>query len=292
MIQEGISLYKPDIVSAYVRKGYTEVKLRKDIVEDVADDGPDGEGVTFWKYNEMTFNVLGNMSVDYLEDNFDMLWNEHLNDDRDTRDIASESLELSKKLSTEVSDVVESVEKNLESLNATVTQKLADVDENVDTMNAAVTEAQNAAKAAQTAAENAKTDPAVAAVATMYVNSIELKNSEISDVRDLIKDFVAGEEYKKGWIRRYNGKYYRMALDISSTTSTAYQPGTGTESLYTPLDLAPDGIRIWHTVTCADDSFTLGELCHYPDAEGPIYVSKRVGNTSVPGTDQWWELQE
>lgn len=99
MIQEGISLYKPDIVSAYVRKGYTEVKLRKDIVEDVADDGPDGEGVTFWKYNEMTFNVLGNMSVDYLEDNFDMLWNEHLNDDRDTRDIASEALELSKKSS-------------------------------------------------------------------------------------------------------------------------------------------------------------------------------------------------
>lgn len=201
-------------------------------------------------------------------------------------------LRASRELSTEVSDVVESVEKNLESLNATVTQKLADVDENVDTMNAAVTEAQNAAKAAQNAAESAQTDPAVAAVATMYVNSIELKNSEIADVRDLIKDFVAGEEYKKGWIRRYNGKYYRMALDINSTTSTNYQPGTGTESLYTPLDLAPDGIRIWHTVTCADDSFTLGELCHYPDAEGPIYVSKRVGNTSVPGTDQWWELQE
>lgn len=208
-------------------------------------------------------------------------------------------LRASRELSTEVSDVVESVEKNLESLNATVTQKLADVDENVSTMNFAVTEAQNAAKAAQNAAEsaqnaaeNAQTDPAVAAVATMYVNAIELKNSEIADVRDLIKDFVAGEEYKKGWIRRYNGKYYRMAQDINSTTSTTYQPGTGTESLYTLIDLAPDGIRIWHTVTHAEDSFTLGELCHYPDAEGPIYVSKRVGNTSVPGTDQWWVLRD
>lgn len=99
MIQEGISLCEPDIVSAYVRKGYTEVKLRKDIVEDVADDGPDGDGVVFWKYNEMTFNVLGNISVGYLEDNFDTLWNEHLDDDRDTRDIASEALELSKKSS-------------------------------------------------------------------------------------------------------------------------------------------------------------------------------------------------
>ena len=208
-------------------------------------------------------------------------------------------LRASRELSTEVSDVVESVEKNFESLNSTVTQKLADVDENVDTMNTAVTEAQNAAKAAQNAAEssqnaakNAQTDPAVAAVATMYVNAIELTNSEIADVRDLIKDFVAGEEYKKGWIRRYDGKYYRMAQDINSTTSTTYQPGTGTESLYTLIDLAPDGIRIWHTVTHAEDSFTLGELCHYPDAEGPIYVSKRVGNTSEPGTDEWWVLRD
>lgn len=208
-------------------------------------------------------------------------------------------LRASRELSTEVSDVVESVEKNLESLKATVTQKLADVDENVSTMNFAVTEAQNAAKAAQNAAEsaqnaaeNAQTDPAVAAVATMYVNAIELKNSEIADVRDLIKDFVAGEEYKKGWIRRYDGKYYCMAQDINSTTSTTYKPGTGTESLYTLIDLAPDGIRIWHTVTHAEDSFTLGEPCHYPDAEGPIYVSKRVGNTSVPGTDQWWVLRD
>ena len=220
-------------------------------------------------------------------------------------------LRVSRELSTEVSDVVEAVEKNFEALNATVTQKLADVDENVGTMNAAVTEAQNAAKAAQNAAENAaakaaqnaaesaqnaaenaKTDPAVISAATMYVNAIELTNSEIADVRDLIKDFVAGEEYKKGWIRRYDGKYYRMAQDINSTTSTTYQPGTGTESLYTLIDLAPDGIRIWHTVTHAEDSFTLGELCHYPDAEGPIYVSKRVGNTSVPGTDQWWVLRD
>lgn len=201
-------------------------------------------------------------------------------------------LRASRELSTEVSDVVEAVEKNFKSLNATVTQKLADVDENVDTMNAAVTEAQNAAQNAQKAAENAKTDPTVIAAATMYVNAIELTNSEIADVRDLIKDFVAGEEYKKGWIRRYDGKYYRMAQDINSATSTTYQPGTGTESLYTLIDLAPDGIRIWHTVTNAEDSFTLGELCHYPDAEGPIYVSKRVGNTSEPGTDEWWELQE
>ena len=29
-----------------------------------------------------------------------------------------------------------------------------------------------------------------------------------------------------------------------------------------------------------------------PDADGAIYVSKRDGNTSEPGTDEWWELAE
>ena len=111
-------------------------------------------------------------------------------------------------------------------------------------------------------------------------------------VRDLIEDFVQGAEYEKGAIRRYDGKFYRMAQKIDSTTSQTYLPGTGTESLYTLIDLAPDGIRVWHAPTDATNSFALGERCHYPDADGPIYVSKRDGNTSEPGTDEWWELAE
>lgn len=36
----------------------------------------------------------------------------------------------------------------------------------------------------------------------------------------------------------------------------------------------------------------VGETRHYPDADGPVYVSKRDGNTSEPGTDEWWTLAE
>lgn len=152
-------------------------------------------------------------------------------------------------------------------------------------------DAKTEAAEAKEAAEQAGTSPSVKAASTMYVNSTALTNSQMGDVLDLIEDFKPGSAYSKGLVRRYQGKYYRMAQDISAQTSQTYQPGTGTESLYTLIDLAPDGIRIWHMPTCAEDSFTYGEKAHYPDADGQIYVSQRVGNTSTPGTDEWWVLE-
>ena len=128
------------------------------------------------------------------------------------------------------------------------------------------------------------------AASRIFVNATAITNSQLADVRELIEDFAPGAEYEKGWIRRYEGAYYRMAQDINSTTSTTYQPGTGMESLYTLIDLAPDGIRVWHMPTDATNSFALNEKCHYPDADGAVYVSKRDGNTSEPGTDEWWAL--
>ena len=159
-------------------------------------------------------------------------------------------------------------------------------------LDANVATAQETAKAAMEASQAAGTEPAVKAASVMYVNATAITSSQLSDVRDLIEDFVPGAEYEKGWIRRYNGAYYRMAQDIDSTTSTTYQPGEGTESLYTLIDLAADGIRVWHAPTGATDSFALGEKAHHPGADGPVYTSQRDGNTSEPGTDEWWVLDQ
>ena len=199
-------------------------------------------------------------------------------------DSGSVQLRAARELSTDAREAIRAVEGNLTALTATVDA----VDGKADTAQAAAETAQQAAEQAQASAS-----PAVRAASALYVNaSTALTNSQLGDVRDLIEDFVQGGEYAKGAIRRYDGKYWRMAQDINSTTSQTYLPGTGTESLYTLIDLAPDGIRIWHTPTDATNSFALGEKAHYPDAEGPVYVSKRNGNTSEPGTDQWWELAE
>ena len=133
--------------------------------------------------------------------------------------------------------------------------------------------------------------PQLISASSMYVSATQLSDSELPDVKDLVEEFVPGKEYAMGTIRKYEGKYWRMAQDIDATTSQTYQPGQGTESLYTLIDLAPDGIRVWHMPTGSTDAFELGEQCHYPDADGLVYVSKREGNTSEPTKDEWWKLE-
>lgn len=189
-------------------------------------------------------------------------------------------------------------DQSAEHMSARFFRKLSDqtesainqLDANVATIQAAAESAQQTSQAAMETAQEAGASPAVKAAGAMYVNATALTNTQLTDVRELIEDFVPGAEYEKGWIRRYEGAYYRMAQDISSTTSTTYQPGTGTESLYTLIELAPDGIRVWRMPTDATNSFALGEKAHYPDADGAVYVSKREGNTSEPTKDEWWEL--
>ena len=177
-------------------------------------------------------------------------------------------------------------------LDDATAEAIKSLEANVRTARAVADEASAVAQEAKDTASQAGTDPQVKAASAMYVNAQALSNTQLADVRDLIEDFVQGAEYEQGWVRRYEGRYYRMAQKITSTTSQTYLPGTGTESLYTLIDLAPDGIRVWHAPTDATNSFALGELAHYPDADGPVYVSGRNGNTSEPGTDAWWTLKE
>lgn len=187
-----------------------------------------------------------------------------------------------RELPTESKEAIEAVEANLTALSTQLTA----TDAKAETAKTTAAEAKQTAEGAAASAS-----PSVRAASALYVNaSTTLTNSQLGDVRDLIEDFVQGGEYEKGAIRKYDGKFWRMAQKIDSTTSQTYLPGTGTESLYTLIDLAADGIRIWHTVTDSTNSFAFGEKAHHPGEDGPVYVSKRDGNTSEPGTDEWWEL--
>lgn len=132
--------------------------------------------------------------------------------------------------------------------------------------------------------------PQLISASSMYVNAVPVDNVQLASVINLIDEFVPGKAYAKGVVKKYDEQFYRMAQDISEQTSKTYQPGPGTESLYTLIDIADDGIRVWHAPTDATNAFALGEKCHYPDADGPVYVSKRDGNTSEPTTDEWWDL--
>ena len=118
-----------------------------------------------------------------------------------------------------------------------------------------------------------------------------MRTSDIVSLASLLPEWKAGETYKKGEAIKRNGTIYKVSQYIAKS-SDIYPPETAGASLYVEIDVAPDGIRIWHAPTMAEDSYSLGERVHYPDADGTIYVSMRIGNTSEPGQDLWWRMEE
>lgn len=163
-------------------------------------------------------------------------------------------------------------------LDDRTSEAIAGLDANVQLLNAKVDNFNNTSRAVNT-------------VAKMFVSeNSEIKNSDISEIMDLIPDWQPDISYKQGQLVKYDNKVYRLAQD--TTSSDIFKPGARTESLYTLIDIAEDGVRIWHMPTDATNSFALNELAHYPTASDPIYRSKRNGNTSEPTKDAWWELAE
>ena len=118
-----------------------------------------------------------------------------------------------------------------------------------------------------------------------------MRTSDIVSLASLLPEWKAGETYNKGEAIKRNGTIYKVSQYIAKS-SDIYPPETAGASLYVEIDVAPDGIRIWHAPTMAEDSYSLGERVHYPDANGTIYVSMRIGNTSEPGQDLWWRREE
>ena len=156
----------------------------------------------------------------------------------------------------------------------------------IDNINDAIA----AANEAKQIVEQANSAPVIFAAKAFVSQSTTLTNTDAGQMATLIPDWQPDISYKQGQLVKYDNKVYRLAQDTISTD--IYKPRTGTESLYTLIDIAEDGVRVWHMPTDATNSFALNELAHYPTASDPIYRSKRNGNTSEPTKDEWWELDE
>ncbi|MDN0055617.1 carbohydrate-binding protein [Collinsella ihumii] len=70
------------------------------------------------------------------------------------------------------------------------------------------------------------------------------------------------------------------------TSQDGWAPGSA-PSLWSRIDLAPDGIRIWRLPTCAEDAWDEGDRCHHPGAAGTIYESLSNGNYTEPQSRFW-----
>lgn len=172
----------------------------------------------------------------------------------------------------------------------------ADFDAVVEAMNTPRPTLEEQVASAEAKAEQALegSNPQLTALARMQVATMDLTadtDDTVAGINTLLPDFVPdGHEYKTGDSFAYDGRTWRVAQ--AHTSQPQWKPGdTGTESLYYEVVIAPDGILVWRQPTGAHDAPGMGVKRHYPDADGPIYVSKREGNTSVPGTDEWWDKE-
>ena len=93
MVEKSYSDAKPSKVSVEKVGKFTSVWLRKNIIEDTADQGPDGsESITFWTYDEVFFSVPGNMAESEALERFDELWSAHERDGMTAEEMAREAV--------------------------------------------------------------------------------------------------------------------------------------------------------------------------------------------------------
>ena len=91
MIVETLSSHEPPRVSVEHVRGFTNVWLRDNVVEDAA-DMPDGDSRSFWRADEVAFSVPGILTAAEIESQFDALWSAHENDGRPVSEVATEAL--------------------------------------------------------------------------------------------------------------------------------------------------------------------------------------------------------
>lgn len=134
--------------------------------------------------------------------------------------------------------------------------------------------------------------------AALYVRSASLPRMDAISVCTLYDEWSGkGVRYygpddpdgnPQTWLR-YGSDFLRV--EQTHTSQADWTPDAA-PSLYTLFRLAPDGIRIWEPSTRAENAFDAGERCHYPDAEGPVYLAK-VDTAYDPDTvPDNWELVE
>lgn len=151
---------------------------------------------------------------------------------------------------------------------------------------------EEAAKAEEEAKAAVRERAAYQALAVMSVATMDLSaktTASVAVLSPLYPEYVEeGQFYKKGSPFTYKGRYFRASKDI--TTQKTWHPGdTGTEALFYEFFIADDGVLIWHDVAGEYNAYDYGDRVHYPDAEGPIYVSKVNDNAYSPDVvpDNW-----
>lgn len=168
------------------------------------------------------------------------------------------------------------------------------LESNVSTATADAAGAVQTANAAMEAAQSAGTDAQVKTIAKLTAASIDFANVTATDcvaIPDYIPEWSVGMSLAQNDPVMRNGQLYRASQAIPSTQEQ-YPPETAGESLYYPVEVAPDGIIVYRECHGQYDMVRKGEKRHYPGAGDPVYLALEDTAYSPDAYPQHWKLDQ
>lgn len=113
--------------------------------------------------------------------------------------------------------------------------------------------------------------------------SSSLSDEDALEAAELFAMWAVDTAYVLDVRIRYGGKLYRCVQ--GHTSQEGWEPDK-TPALWTEV-AKPGEIPVWKQPTGAQDAYNKGDKVHYPDADGPVYVSTLDGNVWAPGVYGW-----
>lgn len=110
-----------------------------------------------------------------------------------------------------------------------------------------------------------------------------LSDEDALDGVELFPAWTLDMAYESGQRIRYGDKLYKCVQ--AHTSQDGWEPNV-TPALWTEV-AKPGEISVWRQPTGAQDAYMKGDKVHYPDREGPVYVSTVDTNVWQPGVYGW-----
>ena len=119
----------------------------------------------------------------------------------------------------------------------------------------------------------------------MHKAAVSLSDEDALGGIELFPAWATDTAYALGVRVRYDGKLYKCVQ--AHTSQSGWEPPF-VPALWTDV-AEPGEIPVWRQPTGAQDAYRIGDKVHYPDKDGPVYVSVMDNNIWEP-TVYGWEL--
>ena len=117
--------------------------------------------------------------------------------------------------------------------------------------------------------------------------SSSLPDEDAINVVELFKNWAPGKHYLVGERVRYVARLYKVVQE--HTSQSGWEPDI-TPALFTEV-AEPGVIPVWKQPTGAQDAYNKDDMVHYPDEDGPVYISTIDANVWAPDVYGWEEVE-